>query len=332
MTDLTGLRVTYICRYVPGVNEILKSIENGLIESGCIVQELNLTGKVDLLHNPQRHLGGNGPVYVRLDKIMHHLKAFRPDVVILCGGGLTFTVQQMNTLKRYCVVLGITLSDPDIFRTVSVYSDHYDFHTTNSSQALPNYLSLGHDRTYHMPFAVDSQYFVPRPVDPEYKCDVAVIGHPRPDRFEITNKLIEDFDTILYGTNWPSHTKGVVSGEEWFKAAYSTRCLVNFPRTGAGNINIKAGVFEAVSTGRLLFTSYFEEMSKYFEYGKEIVGYDGTDDLINKIRYYLDNPQEADKIMKAGQDRCLRDHTWSARFIDLFSHIDLASYKQQRKW
>ncbi|MEC0090964.1 glycosyltransferase [Paenibacillus macquariensis] len=46
------------------------------------------------------------------------------------------------------------------------------------------------------------------------------------------------------------------------------------------------------ATGRLLFTGYFDEMKRYFEYDREIIGYVDEDDLIIKLRYYLSHPEE----------------------------------------
>ncbi|MBJ6363049.1 glycosyltransferase [Paenibacillus sp. GCM10012307] len=328
---LEELKITYICRYVPGVNEILKSIHNGLEELGCTVQELNLTGKIPLLHNPYRHQGGNGPVYVRLNKLFSLIRDFQPDLILFGGGGLTFSAEDMAEIKQYCGIIGLTLSDPDVFPTVVNYASDYDFHTTNSMQALDMYREHQHDNIIFMPFAVDRRYFVPRDPVPQFQCDVAVIGHARPDRIALASRLTAEFDTLLYGKNWPDHTMGPVNGENWFRAAHSTTCLVNFPTTGAGYTNVKVGVFEATAAGKLLFTHYFDEMSRYFVYDKEIVGYRDEDDLIEKLRYYISHPAEADKVARAGQQRTRLEHTWEHRFADLFGKLDFDRFKG-RKW
>ena len=227
----------------------------------------------------------------------------------------------MEGLKRQAPVVGITLSDPDVFPTVSTYAHQFTLHTTNSVGALERYRALGHENTVLMPFAVDSRFFVPRPVAAEYEADVAVIGHGRPDRLDVVKRLRKVFKTRVYGQRWPKWSQGPVRGEDWFRAAYSARCLINFPRTAAGYTNVKVGVFEATATGRLLFTEYFDEMRRYFEYDKEIVGYSDTDELIEKIRYYLDHPSKAKKIAQAGQLRCAAEHTWARRLSQLFQTL-----------
>lgn len=315
------LRISFFGRYANGPTDIVRSIYMGLQELGHTVQEINVSkfpGKI--LHNPQRRVGGNGPVYIRSEVVRPWLEAFEPDVIILCAGGLVFD-REIEILKRQVPVVGITLSDPDVFPTVSKYAHTFTLHTTNSVQAFERYQALGHTNTVLMPFGVDSRFFVPRPPHPDYEADVAVIGHGRPDRLKIVKRLRRAFKTRVYGQRWPKWAHGPVRGEEWFQAAYSAKFLVNFPRTSAGHTNVKVGVFEATATGRLLFTEYFDEMSRYFEYDKEIIGYRDADDLIDQIRYYLNRPSKAAKIARAGQLRCARDHTWARRLSQLFETL-----------
>jgi spore maturation protein CgeB len=328
--SLNELRVSYICRYVPGVSEILRSMLNGLKEIGCQVQFINLTGKPSYLYNPERRLGGHGPVYVRLSRIWRDLERFRPHAVIACAGGLTFESGELEQLKRHAAVIGITLSDPDVFPTVSEYSHRFDVHTTNALKALELYRERKHENIRLMPFAVDRSYFEPRDVSDRLRCDAAVIGHARMSRLALAARLAAEFDVRFYGKNWPHNAMGPVSGEAWLRAAYSTRCLINFPGTGAGHTNVKVGVFEAAATGRLLFTQYFDEMRRYFDYDTEIIGYRDEEELVSKLRYYIAHEEEAERIAKAGQRRCLRDHLWSKRFAELLGQMDWSALSGRR--
>lgn len=316
------LKITFVGRYANGPTDIVRCIFLGLQELGHTVQEINVSKPPGrYLYNPHRRVGGNGPVFVRRAVVEPMIEEFQPDVILLCAGGLTFD-EKMESLKRRAPVVGITLSDPDVFPTVSKYADQFTLHTTNSPAALERYQALGHTNTILMPFAIDSRFFVPRPPVPELEADVAVIGHGRPDRIPVVRRLRQAFKTKVYGQRWPTQwSQGPVRGEDWFRAAYSSRFLINFPRTAAGYTNVKVGVFEATATGRLLFTEYFDEMRRYFEYDKEIVGYHDADELIDKIRYYLKRPEEADRIAKAGQLRCAQEHTWARRLSGLLEAL-----------
>ena len=68
---------------------------------------------------------------------------------------------------------------------------------------------------------------------------------------------------------------------------------------------------------------YMEELEEFFEIGNEIVCYFNTEDLIDKVRYYLEHDEERQRIQKAGHERCLRDHTWHNRFNAAFREMGL---------
>src|SRR5690606_19862992 len=104
------------------------------------------------------------------------------------------------------VVLGVTLSDPDVYPTVSAYSRQFHFHATNSLLALQRYRDAGHHNVVHLPFGIDSRFFVPRPVHPPFQCDVAVIGHATEERLPLAKRLYKEFNVMFHGRNWPWRT------------------------------------------------------------------------------------------------------------------------------
>jgi hypothetical protein len=81
--------------------------------------------------------------------------------------------------------------------------------------------------------------------------------------------------------------------------------------------------FEAPMSGALYCTGYMDEIEEFYELGKEIVVYRNQHELLDKIRYFLQHPQEAENIRKAGRERALRDHTYHHRYQTLFKLIGL---------
>jgi spore maturation protein CgeB len=320
------LRIAHFGRYGEGDTDIVRSMFLSLKQMGHTVQEWNMDLYDNLVYNPHKRNGGYGPIYIRLKPILQRLLEFKPDLIICNAGGFTFKKSAISLLQAQGIpVLGITLSDPDVMDTAANYIDRFTWHTTNSMESFKKYKSLGYSNTYYMPFGIDRRFFEERAPSHKYQTDVAVIGHGRPDRYPIAEKLCQNFHTKLYGKGWPypKQSLGPVRGEEWFQAAYSAKLLINFPRTIKGYSNVKVGIFEGTATGRLVFTKYFKEMEYCFEYGKEIIGYKSEQDLIDKIRYYLANPEKANAIAQAGRLRCLTEHTWEKRFEFLFNKLGL---------
>lgn len=87
---------------------------------------------------------------------------------------------------------------------------------------------------------------------------------------------------------------------------------------------IKARPFEVLACRTFLISGYADDMGRYYKDGEEIVYYDGTtEDLAEKIRYYLPREKEREAIARAGYERTLRDHTYQKRFEDIFKQIGL---------
>lgn len=84
---------------------------------------------------------------------------------------------------------------------------------------------------------------------------------------------------------------------------------------------IKGRNFEIPGCGGFLLTEPAENLEDYYEIGKEVVCFDGVDDLIDKIKYYLAHEDERIAIARAGYERTLREHTYERRFNEIFKKI-----------
>jgi spore maturation protein CgeB len=82
--------------------------------------------------------------------------------------------------------------------------------------------------------------------------------------------------------------------------------------------------FEAPMCGALYLTGYFEELAEMFEPDQEVLVYHNQYELVDKARFYLKNPDKAEKIRKAGRKRALADHSYQKRFKDLFVKLGLS--------
>ena len=72
-------------------------------------------------------------------------------------------------------------------------------------------------------------------------------------------------------------------------------------------------IFEVTGCGSFLLTEFFDNLEDFFEIGKEIETFRDSDEMLRKIRYYLDHPDEREAIARRGQERCLRDYSMEKR-------------------
>ena len=86
--------------------------------------------------------------------------------------------------------------------------------------------------------------------------------------------------------------------------------------------DINYRTFETTGCNTFLLTNYTPGLEKLFVIGKEIVVYDGLDDLDRKVKYFLENDKEREEIALAGYNRSKKDHTFLERSKKLIEIIN----------
>ena len=81
--------------------------------------------------------------------------------------------------------------------------------------------------------------------------------------------------------------------------------------------------FEAPMCRTCYLTGHTEEITEFYEVGKEIETYRTKDELVDKSRFLLSHPDAAESLREAGYQRALCDHTWVRRFEELFRKTGL---------
>lgn len=81
----------------------------------------------------------------------------------------------------------------------------------------------------------------------------------------------------------------------------------------AANETANMRIFEVTGCGVFLLTEYFDGLKQYFELGKEIETFRDDKELVEKIHYYLEHPNEREAIARRGQERCLSEYSMENR-------------------
>jgi hypothetical protein len=109
-----------------------------------------------------------------------------------------------------------------------------------------------------------------------------------------------------------------VIGDDMVKSINSYK--IHFNKNISNDINYRT--FETTGCGTFLLTNYTPGLEKLFDIGKELVVYNDLNDLDNKVKYYLENEEEREKIAKAGYERSKKDHTYFERSKKLIQIIN----------
>jgi SAM-dependent methyltransferase len=75
-------------------------------------------------------------------------------------------------------------------------------------------------------------------------------------------------------------------------------------------------LFEATGCGALLITDYKDNLAELFDIGREVVAYRSPEECVELVAYYLQHPEQAATIARAGQARTLRDHSYAANLAE----------------
>lgn len=83
--------------------------------------------------------------------------------------------------------------------------------------------------------------------------------------------------------------------------------------------------FEIPMSGGIEFCKYNEELASYFEENKEIVFYRNDDELVDKVKYYLQKATDDEllNIKRNARKRSINEHTWMCRFNKIFETLGI---------
>lgn len=115
-------------------------------------------------------------------------------------------------------------------------------------------------------------------------------------------------------------------GEAWGLAMYrvlaQTKIAINRHIGVAGEYANNMRLYETTGIGAMLMTDEKKNLGDLFVVGQEVVTYGNHQDLVDKIRYYLDHETERQAIALAGQKRTLTEHGYNNRMKELVKIIE----------
>ena len=180
-------------------------------------------------------------------------------------------------------------------------------HTTPAM--IPRYLKAGYPAIY-FPFASDPEIFFSAK---EKDIDVLFIGNCYGKRERLIAECLRAGICVeAYGRDFPN---GHIAGDEVPRLFGRSKIILGSGLVGhsAKLVTLKLRDFDGPMAGALYVTSHNPLLANHFKFGEEIVTYDSIDDCIKKIRYYLNNEREMQRIAANARIRSCREHTWHQR-------------------
>lgn len=214
----------------------------------------------------------------------------------------------------------------------------FDLAVTTDPDSLPKYRLLPETRVHLSQWACN-RYAYDR-VTTGLMHDTTFVGQPHGDRKQTVARLADaGIQVECWGFGWPSGPLEHPAMVEVFASSRINlnlsnssevpglkarlRRLLHFRPPPPRPPQIKGRNFEVPGCGGFLLTERVPHLERYFELDREVAVFDGVDDLVDKVRYWLEHEQERQAVAEAGYRRVLAEHTYDHRFAAIFAELGL---------
>ena len=166
-------------------------------------------------------------------------------------------------------------------------------------------------------------------IDPKYICDITTAGSQHSYRVSIFKHLV-NYNVKIWGPRAPLWMDPTLMGKMYMgesvfnedKAAAFLGAKIVLNTLFYGEIwGLNARAFEAAGIGAFQLLDWRPGLNHLFEDGREVISFNGINDLKNKIDYWLPRSDERREISLAAKAKALNFHTYQHRLDLMFKTI-----------
>lgn len=236
---------------------------------------------------------------------------FWPELIDLNNLILKEIIQSRN-IKVICIAMddfmpGRWLSDSfSTFAGPAGFGNVVDVYATSDLTAINRYNRLGLRATY-LPFGCSKSLCLNYS---DRDIDISFIGSNYGIRSKIVKKIIDSGINInTYGSGFPN---GHINSDTIIDIYNRSKIVLGISYVGyqTKETNLKTRDFDVISSGALYITNSCKEFNSFFTPNVDFVHYNDLDDLIVKIKFYLNNDKERERIALSGNSKGLSTYLW----------------------
>jgi len=239
----------------------------------------------------------------------------QPDIIILSSYS-HFNLRQphLETLKGIHSKCGIPFvfiwhdsSGEGAIASAFYLNDLIDLNIMLESGNLAKHFS---EKDRYLRLWVPLDYSVFHPGNGARSIPVSFIGSTGSYRNVRTKYLnfLKENEIDLYHTG--GQLEHLVSLERYADILRQSKISLNFSFSVPGTHQLKARVFEILFSGALLMEDENSETKQYFTPMVDYVAFDSKEDLLEKIRYYLNHEDERQEIAYNGYIKATQDYNY----------------------
>ena len=271
------------------------------------------------------------------DRIRDAFIAFQPDLVLIYKGAFVRPETVTDVKKTGTPIINF-FPDVSMFahgKLLPQTMNLYDFVFTTKTFGLTDLREkFGYTTAAFIPHGFDPDIHRPiKSADNPFVCDVSFIGTWSPKKEAVISELVNSrYSLKVWGNQWEKTTTEAIRptlenkellGDLYVMAISGTAVnlgILSEARIGSSNGDqITSRTFHIPAAGGFMLHERTDEVQQCFEESEEMACYGDTDELREKIKYYIEHPDERRRIAERGYERALRDHSLDARAKEVLS-------------
>ena len=213
--------------------------------------------------------------------------------------------------------------------------DIYDYVFIHNKELVEK---INQPKIRYMPIGVYTHQFYP--LKRKQKYQVSFVGSPQSNlspeedlRCQVLEAVTQNYDLTIFGkafrqriSNVPIHRFQSIRKQR--NVFNSTLINLDMPFINSSvpeyrrMTHLKNRFFEIPACKSFMLSGRSAEAESIFKDGIHCVYYDSTSDLLDKIDYYVKNPEEAKKIGERGYVEAITNNTYRDRFKKMFNIIE----------
>ncbi len=300
---------------------------------------LNKIFKEVITFDPRKKRFDYGPEQMR-KTFLKIIKERKPDYILLMVGSDEMNIDTLEEIKHISPetkTIGL-LTDEDV--EFEVFSRYYALFLDYCMVTQPKYLSLykKDGLTNGLPL-VGLNLDLFKPIKLEKKYDLSFVGQQYPPRVELMRFLMsQGIKFNIWGPGWLNYPEfkehirgGPIEVEKYIEVMNQSKITLGLVKNKYGNSHISHRPFEAGACKAFQLLDYAPEYWPYLKNKEEVVMFKDKKDLVKKIKYYLKNNKEREKITEKCYKKVTREYDITIALKKFFKVVLQDEAKFSRK-
>jgi spore maturation protein CgeB len=218
--------------------------------------------------------------------------------------------------KGYVATISWTTDDSWKYQEVSRFIGiAYHAMTTTYAECVTKYHQDGTPNVLLTQWAANYEMLQEPLPTSQCRYQVSFVGAAHGDRKQRISELkSQGIEVTCFGHGWDN---GSVTAEEIPQIVRESVISLNFANAYKGQNQVKARTFEVPGAGGFLLTESASGLERAYIPDKEIAVFYSTEDLVKKIKYFVENSIQRDTIAQAGFIKTKQEHIYDIRIQEM---------------